>query len=224
MPTDNKRSADDSRSRSIHSPGARKREARHRNRNSRRAKAEKQKTAPTGRPRRTKHGGESGAEEQITCGAETAAVVSSGMKSPLAAVIASPGAKADLAIAEAMKRNRRRNRVRLGQALRKKGIDEHMVAGTYAAVVDMLKGKTLKNDSVEKLLVDILKECSKHLEEDNKAAENMSVRVRLIHNVARPKRDPAPLPALPAQAYPVAESAEPDDAVPEPQADYDDEL
>ncbi|HUJ33248.1 MAG TPA: hypothetical protein VLY23_18345 [Candidatus Acidoferrum sp.] len=92
-----------------------------------------------------------------------------------------------------------RERVRLGEALREQGIDEHAVAETYADVVDKLKGKTQENDSVEKLLVDILKECSKHLEEDAKAAGNSAVRVTLVHNVARPQRG-ALAPEAPASA------------------------
>lgn len=80
-------------------------------------------------------------------------------------------------------------RVRMGEALRIKGIDEHSVAEAYAGVVGMLKDKAVASDSVDKLLVDILKECSKHLEEDSKAAGGAPVQVRLIHNVARPQRN-----------------------------------
>jgi hypothetical protein len=82
-------------------------------------------------------------------------------------------------------------RVRMGEALRIKGIDEHSVAEAYAGVVGMLKDKAVASDSVDKLLVDILKECSKHLEEDSKAAGGAPVQVRLIHNVARPQRNAA---------------------------------
>lgn len=80
-------------------------------------------------------------------------------------------------------------RVRMGEALRIKGIDEHSVAEAYAGVVGMLKDRAAANDSVDKLLVDILKECSKHLEEDSKATGGAPVQVRLIHNVARPQRN-----------------------------------
>lgn len=82
-------------------------------------------------------------------------------------------------------------RVRMGEALRIEGIDEQCVAAAYAGVVGMLKDKAVASDSVDKLLVDILKECSKHLEEDSKAAGGAPVQVRLIHNVARPQRNVA---------------------------------
>jgi len=88
----------------------------------------------------------------------------------------------------------------MGQALRGQGIDEHSVARTFAQVVDTLKGKSEGSDDVDKLLVDVLKECSRHLEEDNKAAETAPARVKLIHNVARPQRK-APAAAQPAGAH-----------------------
>ena len=102
-----------------------------------------------------------------------------------------------------------RERVRLGEALRKQGIDEHAVAATYADVVEKLLGKTHESDNVEKLLVDILKECSKHLEEDAKAVGSSPVRVTLVHNVARPQRNSLPAEAQPAPAKDPPPNAEP---------------
>lgn len=77
--------------------------------------------------------------------------------------------------------------LRMGEALRNQGINEQCVAAAYARVVGMLKNKAT-GDSVDKVMLDILKECSKHLEEDSKAAGSAPIRVRLIHNVARPQR------------------------------------
>lgn len=142
---------------------------------------------------------------------EPAAADASTFSSPLARVVtALDGECEEDAAALALKRNRRRKRVRMGEALRKQGIDEYAVAETLAEVVGMLKGKSETNESVEKLLVDVLKECSKHLEEDNKSLGATPVRVNLIHTVARPEYNP--VPALPAP--PTAQTTSVSDACP----------
>jgi hypothetical protein len=67
---------------------------------------------------------------------------------------------------EEKKRQRRRRlkkRVHIGEALRREGLDERTIAGTYAQVVDDLKG-TKKAGSNQKLLVEILKECTRQIE------------------------------------------------------------
>jgi hypothetical protein len=95
-----------------------------------------------------------------------------------------------------LSRRRRRPRpqkqVRLGDALRQRGLDEHTVADSYVGVIEKLKEKTDKSGGVEKLLVDVLKECSRHLDAprpDGRAgAGDVPVHVYLIHNVARPER------------------------------------
>jgi hypothetical protein len=103
----------------------------------------------------------------------------------------------------------------MGEALRIKGIDEHAVAETLAGVVDKLKGKTEENDNVEKLLVDVLKECSKHLEEDSKATATAPVQVRLIHKVARPRHDlPPAAPPSETSDSDANAAAEQDDPLP----------
>jgi hypothetical protein len=85
-----------------------------------------------------------------------------------------------------------RKRVRLGDALRQRGLDEHTMADNYVGVIEKLKEKTGKSGGVEKLLVDVLKECSRHLEPvraaDQRSAGDMPVHVHLVHNVARPER------------------------------------
>lgn len=91
--------------------------------------------------------------------------------------------------------------MRMGEALRNQGINEQSVAAAYARVVAMLKNKTA-GGSVDKVMLDILKECSKHLEEDSKAAGSAPIRVRLIHNVARPQRaDVAPASSCPDDSF-----------------------
>lgn len=117
--------------------------------------------------------------------------------SPPVGTVKKPGGEGGAALADEGKRNRRKKPVRMGEALRGQGLDEHSVARTLAQVVDTLKGKSEGSDDVDKLLVDVLKECSRHLEEDNKAAESAPVRVKLVHNVARPQRN-APATAQPA--------------------------
>ena len=84
--------------------------------------------------------------------------------------------------------------VRIGDALRRSGLDEWTIAGGYVDVVDKLTNKSKTNDSVEKLLVDVLKECSRHLEPPRSAdaPPDAPVIVKLVHSVSRPKRTPAP--------------------------------
>jgi hypothetical protein len=90
-------------------------------------------------------------------------------------------------------------RIRIGDAMRRTGLDEYKVARTFAVVVDKLSGKGAKEDGgVQKLLVDVLKECSRHLdpphsERDTPAAPS---RIMLIHHVPRPDRTPKPPPQL----------------------------
>ncbi len=85
--------------------------------------------------------------------------------------------------------------MQMGEALRREGLDEHTIAGTYAQVVDNLKG-TKKAGSNEKLLVEILKECTRQIEAAQPAGED-SIQVQLVHNVERPPRaNPAESSAL----------------------------
>ena len=63
-----------------------------------------------------------------------------------------------------------------------------MLARKYVGVVKKLEKKTSESDSVEKLLVDVLKECSRHLASDADANADAPVIVQLVHNVPRPER------------------------------------
>lgn len=90
-------------------------------------------------------------------------------------------------------RKSRRKRVRLGEALRKRGIDEHAVAGGYADVLGELQSKP-KDSNAEKLLVDVLKQCGKILEQEDARAKPESdahaVPVVVIRSMLRPQRGP----------------------------------
>ena len=84
----------------------------------------------------------------------------------------------------------RRYRMRLAEALRKQGIDEHKLAEIYADVMGKLKDKS-EDRGVEKLLLDVLKECSRILEEESRPAKSeariASIPI-VVHNVPRPER------------------------------------
>ncbi len=82
----------------------------------------------------------------------------------------------------------------IGEALRREGLDERTIAGTYAQVVDDLKG-TKKAGSNQKLLVEILKECTRQIEAAQPVGDG-AVQVQLVHSVERPARaNPAESPA-----------------------------
>jgi hypothetical protein len=86
-------------------------------------------------------------------------------------------------------------RVQIGEALREKGMDEHALAGALVGVVGTLTRNTDETGNVERLLVDVLKECSRHLtapEQDPR--DDSSVFVHMIHNVPRPQRLPKSVP------------------------------
>jgi hypothetical protein len=89
-----------------------------------------------------------------------------------------------------------RPRVRMSDALRQAGMDETTVAEGYVGVVKKLGGKNDKGDTVEKLFVDVLKECARHLDQPRPASVTAAtapsdgrVTINLIHNVARPPRE-----------------------------------
>lgn len=117
---------------------------------------------------------------------------------------------------EAQRKDRRcRKRIPISIALRKHGIDEHTIAETCAYTLDALKGIVPVKDSDKKLLIDFVKECTKLLGDDATAAPGAPLRVRLVHNVARPQRGTTetraiePEPTDSELALAVAESGEP---------------
>jgi hypothetical protein len=109
------------------------------------------------------------------------------------------------------KPRRPRKPMGMGEALRRQGLDEHELAGNWVHVVETLKGVRSKSGGIEKLLVDVLKECTRQLEAESQRRADSSgsapVIVQLIHKVERPPR-PAALPALPPPAIDIAPAAE----------------
>src|SRR5579862_6008053 len=85
-------------------------------------------------------------------------------------------------------------RIRIGEAMRRSGLDEYKVARTFAGVVDKLSDGTKDTGGVQKLLVDVLKECSRHLDppQTERAASAAPVHITMVHNVPRPFRAQAP--------------------------------
>jgi hypothetical protein len=79
----------------------------------------------------------------------------------------------------------------MGEALRRQGLDEHALAGNWVHVVEQLKKGEAEAGNVEKLLVDVLKECSRQLEAEAEQASKGSgdaPPVQLVHKVHRPER------------------------------------
>ena len=77
--------------------------------------------------------------------------------------------------------------MQMGEALRREGLDEHMVAARYANVVSRLEKDPGDVASGDKLLVEILKECSRQMEATQPPGEG-AVQVQLVHKVERPAR------------------------------------
>ncbi|MGH9746929.1 MAG: hypothetical protein ACRD59_12575 [Candidatus Acidiferrales bacterium] len=95
-----------------------------------------------------------------------------------------------------------RGRVRIGEAMRRSGLDEYKVGATYADVLDKLSGTKRGDGGVQKLLVDVLKECSRHLDSPqagDRDARDASGPITLIHCVARPDRSAKQKLELPAE-------------------------
>jgi hypothetical protein len=94
--------------------------------------------------------------------------------------------------------------------MRRSGLDEYKVARTFAGVVDKLSDGTKDTGGVQKLLVDVLKECSRHLDppQTERAAPAAPVHITMVHNVPRPFRSQAPQqPQL--NAAPLVDAAAP---------------
>lgn len=84
-------------------------------------------------------------------------------------------------------------RVGLAEALRSEEIDEYRIAEAYADLIHDLENRP--DDRVEKLLIEVLKECSRLLEKESQhtksEAQIASIPI-VIHNVPRPQRGPQP--------------------------------
>jgi len=112
-----------------------------------------------------------------------------------------PEAGAPVGVARRAKRLevRARPRVRLGEALRQKGLDEHTIAEAYCKVVGTLTGRS--GQGQEKVLVDVLDKCARVLEPvrpGERTDGGARVVVQLVHDVPRPAYEmPAPAAQLP---------------------------
>jgi hypothetical protein len=94
--------------------------------------------------------------------------------------------------------------------MRRSGLDEYKVARTFAGVVDKLSDGTKDTGGVQKLLVDVLKECSRHLDppQSERAAPAAPVHITMVHNVPRPFRTQPP-PQQQLNAAPLVDAAAP---------------
>lgn len=83
-------------------------------------------------------------------------------------------------------------RIAIGEALRERGLDEYTIADTYVHVVGKLTAGKSDSGGVQKLLVDVLKECSRQIEASQppmrSANPDAPVIVQLVHTVTRPVR------------------------------------
>ncbi len=89
-------------------------------------------------------------------------------------------------------------RIPIGEALRQCGLDEYAIAKTYVHVMGQLTTKNPDGGVVAKLLVDVLKECSRQIEASQppvRANADAPVIVQLVHAVSRPTRALPPAPA-----------------------------
>jgi hypothetical protein len=93
--------------------------------------------------------------------------------------------------------------------MRRSGLDEYKVARTFAGVVDKLSDGTKDTGGVQKLLVDVLKECSRHLDppQTERAASAAPVQITMVHNVPRPFRAQAPQQQPQLNAAPLVDAA-----------------
>lgn len=88
-------------------------------------------------------------------------------------------------------------RIPIGEALRQCGLDEYAIAKTYVHVMAQLTTKNPDGGVVAKLLVDVLKECSRQIEASQppaRANADAPVIVQLVHAVSRPARALPPAP------------------------------
>jgi hypothetical protein len=79
--------------------------------------------------------------------------------------------------------------ISIGDALRAVGFGEHALATEMQA----LAGRLTKKNTNPRVLLDVLKECGRHLSaqraRDGECSEDEAVQVELVHNVARPARE-----------------------------------
>src|ERR1700677_1824333 len=92
-------------------------------------------------------------------------------------------------------------RISIGEALRQVGLDEYAIANTYLHVVGKLTAEESDTGGAQKLLVDVLKECSRQIEASQppaRANADAPVIVQLVHAVSRPARALPPATEVPS--------------------------
>ena len=94
----------------------------------------------------------------------------------------------DAALVPAKKKRRLRKGMRIGDALRREGLDEREVARKLADLFTRHSPdeRQPSHGGGDKVLFDALKECLRHLDDTSGADETLSV--KLIHRVPRPSR------------------------------------
>jgi hypothetical protein len=95
----------------------------------------------------------------------------------------------------------------MDEALREEGLDEHKVAEILAGVVNRVEKQTVTARVDDKLLMDLVKVVSPHLDSARRTApasaeSDAPVTINLIHNVQRPVRPTAPEPASASNTAP----------------------
>jgi hypothetical protein len=105
-------------------------------------------------------------------------------------------------------------RVTVGTALCEAGLDELALGKRWVRIIrNLAQKKYRENTAVQKLLFDVLKECTRQLDSDHEQGRaGAPVIVHLVHAVARPPRvieagSPAPLGAAPSAADPPVDGA-----------------
>jgi hypothetical protein len=80
-------------------------------------------------------------------------------------------------------------RVTVGTALCHAGLDELAIGKRWVRVIrNLAQKKHRENLATQKLLFDVLKECTRQLDNDHEPAGAANVFVRLVHAVPRPPR------------------------------------
>jgi hypothetical protein len=149
---------------------------------------------------------EYGGRSAARAGEERSSDTRRGSKRPQGAAICDGQQLVTAANSEKFKpiKRRRRRRIRLGEALRKVGLDEQTVAETYVGVIEVLREQTAREPG-RKLLVDVLKECSRVLEPPRSTGTNADEPLTIVemrHEMSRPERERQDADATEEEAEP----------------------
>jgi len=88
-------------------------------------------------------------------------------------------------------KKKRLKKMRIGDALRVEGLDEREVAQKFRGVIERQIPKSEGQETNDKLLVDMLLNCFRYLDDGPRPTAGGSARpAKLLHNVPRPRRAP----------------------------------